>query len=244
VLLHAVTIPEGLTLDETAARIAGRGSRRPRHSRPRSAIRRRCGIRSRAKDLEGYLFPDTYSFPRDETAGAIARAMLRRFSEVTGPDFAQRARAAGLDPRRAVILASLVEKETGVADERSRVSRVFHNRLARRMLLQCDPTVLYAIRRTGRVVGTLSRKDLAFSSPWNTYVSPGLPPGPICSPGLASLEAAVGPVAGEELYFVAAPGGGHRFSKDLASHEAAVRRWRATSDGPRTGPTAGAHRGS
>ena len=110
--------------------------------------------------------------------------------------------------------------------ERARVARVFHNRLARKMPLQCDPTVQYALHRAGREVAALSRADLAFASPWNTYRNAGLPPGPICSPGLASLEAALSPAPGPDLYFVASPLGGHRFSSTLAAHEIAVRDWR------------------
>jgi len=227
VLLHAVTVPEGLTVGEVAQKVAEAGfatledllaafrdtSRLP-HPAPG------------ATDLEGYLFPDTYAFPRGERPEAIVDAMLRRFAEVTGPGYAERARAHGLSVRQAVTLASLIEKETGIPEERALVSRVFHNRLARGMLLQCDPTVAYAIRRSGRMVTRLLQADLKFPSSWNTYLAPGLPPGPICSPGQASLLAAVNPAPGDELYFVAAPGGGHRFSKDLASHERAVRVWR------------------
>ena len=227
VVLHAVTVPEGLTIEEIAQKVveAGLGTAEALLAAFRDASPLPDADPG-AADLEGYLFPDTYSFPRGEQPSAIARAMVRRFREVTGPGYRERARAVGLTLRQAVTLASLIEKETGAPDERPLVSRVFHNRLARGMLLQCDPTVVYALRRSGREASRLLQADLRFPSPWNTYVTPGLPPGPICSPGEASLLAAVSPAPGDELYFVAAPGGGHRFSKDLASHEKAVRAWR------------------
>jgi UPF0755 protein len=227
VVLHVVTVPEGLRLDEIAARFEAAGFGPARAFA--AAFADPAPIRDldpRATDLEGYLFPDTYAFPRSETPLGAARAMVRRFRQVTHPWLVERAGAAGLDLRRAVVLASLVEEETGVAAERSRVARVFHNRLARGMRLQCDPTVLFALRRAGQAPPRLLRVHLGFDSPWNTYRVAGLPPGPICSPGLASLRAAVDPAPGRDLYFVAAPAGGHVFSADLASHERAVRQWR------------------
>lgn len=227
VLLHAVTVPEGLALEEIAARLADAGFG-PRE-RFRELFRDPGPVREldpAADDLEGYLFPDTYSFPRNASPQRITAAMVERFREVTGPAYATAAEQAGLDLRRAVTLASLIEKETSLPEERGRISRVFHNRLARGMLLQCDPTVLYALRRDGIAVTRLTYDHLTHDSPWNTYVSPGLPPGPIASPGAASLEAAVHPAEGNDLYFVASPGGGHRFSSDLDSHRKAVREWR------------------
>jgi UPF0755 protein len=146
---------------------------------------------------------------------------------VTGPDYEARAEAVGLSARQAVTLASLVEKETSLPEERTRISRVFHNRLRIGMRLQCDPTVIYALERTGRDVNRLTYDDLEFESPYNTYLVAGLPPGPIASAGEGSLRAAVEPAEGKELYFVAAPKGGHRFSNDLESHLEAVKEWRA-----------------
>jgi UPF0755 protein len=230
VLLHPITIPEGLTLAEIASRLAaaelGReedflasfGSGEPVHDIDAAAI-----------DLEGYLFPDTYHFPRETTVERITTVMVQRFKEIAGDDYSAAAQDVGLTLREAVTLASLVEKETSVPEERGRISRVFHNRLRRRMLLQCDPTVVYALAREGVSVERLTYKHLEFESPWNTYVSPGLPPGPIANPGQGSLQAAVHPDAGDELYFVAAPGGGHRFSSNLEAHLEAVREWRSYS---------------
>jgi UPF0755 protein len=227
VVLHPVTIPEGLTLEETAAIVSesGFGARETLVAafRDPSAVR---DLDPSASDLEGYLFPETYRFARGTSPEVVARALVGQFRRAAGLDLASRAASAGLTVREAVTLASLIEEETSLPAERSRVSRVFANRLRRGMPLQCDPTVLYALRRDGRQVDRLLRAHLVYASPWNTYRNPGLPPGPICSPGRASLDAALAPAPGDDLYFVAAPGGGHRFSRDLASHQRAVREWR------------------
>jgi UPF0755 protein len=228
VLLHSVTIPEGLTLEQVARRLEEASFA----SAPEllTAFRDPTPIADldpEATDLEGYLFPDTYHFPRPSSAERIARTMVQRFREVGDADYEAEANAVGLTLRQAVTLASLVEKETALPEERDRISRVFHNRLERGMLLQCDPTVIYALRRAGIEVKRLTHAHLEFASPWNTYRVPGLPPGPIANPGAASMDAAVHPAPGEELFFVAAPEGGHRFSKDLGSHRKAVREWRA-----------------
>jgi len=228
VLLHSVTVPEGLLLEETARQIAAAGL--SDYDELLEAFRDPTAILSidpQAEDLEGYLFPDTYMFPRDVVGAAVVEAMVERFTTVVGDDYRARARASDLDVREAVTLASLIERETSVPEERARISRVFHNRLENGMRLQCDPTVLYALHRAGRPVKRLYSRHLDFDSPWNTYRVRGLPPGPIASPGEASLLAAVRPVAGPELYFVAAPGGGHRFSTDLGEHRRAVAAWRS-----------------
>jgi UPF0755 protein len=230
VLLHAVTIPEGLDLIEIAERIEQEGF--GEKETLIAVFRDPAPIRGRddkAPDLEGYLFPETYHFPRGASVETITRTMVERFWHETGEDFPTRATEAGLTLREAVTLASLIERETSLPEERGRISRVFHNRLERRMRLQCDPTVIYALRREGREVGRLTYRDLEFDSPWNTYVSYGLPPGPIASPGKASLDAAVAPDEGRELYFVAAPEGGHRFSATLDAHLQAVDVWRRYS---------------
>lgn len=227
VWLHPVTLPEGLTLFEVAARLnaAGFGSTEDFLTAFEQTDLLR-DLDTEAQDLEGYLFPDTYRFPRAETADRIALAMVRRFREVVGETYAAQATEVGLDLRGAVVLASLIERETSLDDERARVSRVFHNRLERNMRLECDPTVIYAWTRAGRQVQRLSRDDLALDSPWNTYVVRGLPAGPIANPGRASLLAAVHPADSDEFYFVAAPDGGHRFSSTLEQHLEAVREWR------------------
>lgn len=228
VLLRAVTIPEGLSMRAIAERLSEEGfaSREDLLAafRDPGAIGE---IDPQANDLEGYLFPETYRFSKQTTAEQIAAAMVSRFKEVVGPDFTARAEAIGLSARQAVTLASLVEKETSLAEERTRISRVFHNRLRIGMRLQCDPTVIYALERAGQDVDRLTYDHLEFESPYNTYLVAGLPPGPIASAGEGSLIAAVEPADGRELYFVAAPEGGHRFSKDLESHIEAVKDWRS-----------------
>jgi len=230
VLLHSVTLPEGLELPEIAQRVAEAGFGPAEallavFDDPAPII----DLDPEATDLEGYLFPDTYRFPRHTTPATIAGAMVERFRAAAVPEIVVGAERLGLSLREAVVLASLIEKETSVPEERGRISRVFHNRLELGMRLQCDPTVRYALLRAGRPVGKLTFRDLEFESPWNTYRIFGLPRGPIASPGLASLLAAVKPPAGDDLYFVAAPGGGHRFSRNLAGHQAAVAEWRRYS---------------
>jgi len=156
----------------------------------------------------------------------IARTLVQHFMDVTGPEFIEEAASIGLGLRGAVTLASMIEKETSVGEERPRISQVFHNRLQRGMRLECDPTVIYAIERAGHSVKRLTYADLRFDSPWNTYVVRGLPAGPIANPGRESLLAALRPSAGRDLYFVAAPQGGHRFSPNHAAHLRAVADWR------------------
>ncbi len=227
VLLHPVTLPEGLNLVEVARRLsaAGFGSDEQltaAFNDPRAV----ADLDPNATDLEGYLFPDTYHFPREQTPREIALEMTGRFRQVVGEEYGVRAEAVGLGFRDAVTLASMIEKETSVSGERPRISRVFHNRIKRGMKMECDPTVMYALHRAGKSVERLTYADLRFDSPWNTYVIGGLPAGPIANPGRASLEAALSPADGNELFFVAAPGGGHRFSKTMSGHLKAVAEWR------------------
>jgi UPF0755 protein len=178
-----------------------------------------------ATDLEGYLFPETYSLPRATTAVRLAHVMVARFKELFTVEMQQAAEARGLTVRQAVTLASLVEKETALAAERPVVAAVYSNRLKIRMPLQCDPTVIYALQRSGRYDGNLRREDLALDSPYNTYRYAGLPPGPIASPGLASLEAAVRPADVNYLYFVSRNDGSHVFARTLAEHNENVRKF-------------------
>ena len=176
-----------------------------------------------ATSLEGFLFPDTYRFPPHVTSDQMLAAMVKRFRQV----------AASLkllnspDTVRIVILASLVEKEVSVDKERPLVAGVFHNRLAQGIPLQTDPTVIYAALLDRRWRGTIYRSDLAFDSPYNTYRHTGLPPGPICNPGLAALKAALDPTPTDYLYFVADAQGHSVFSRDLKQHLAAVQAFRS-----------------
>ncbi len=178
-------------------------------------------IAPEASSLEGFLFPDTYQFAVGISADEAAAHMVARFREVWRELSGQADDAPGT-PFETVTLASLVEAETSIAEERARVAGVFQNRLDRGMLLQCDPTVVYALKRVGAWRGRLLRRHWALDDPYNTYRYPGLPPGPINSPGRAALAAALEPEPHSFLYFVARPGGGHTFSRTLAAHNRAV----------------------
>jgi UPF0755 protein len=226
--LEPLAVPEGLTGDEIAELL------RPGDAEGAAAFRRAFRATEliadwdpRAEDLEGYLFPDTYHLPRRASEAEIAEAMVGEFREIFDEDRRRRAEELGLSVRDAVTLASLIEEETALAEERPLVSAVFHNRLRIGMKLDCDPTVAYALKRAGRYAGRLLIRDLRFESPYNTYLHAGLPPGPISNPGLASLDAALHPAAEKYLYFVARGDGGHQFSRTLGEHLEAVRRSRA-----------------
>jgi UPF0755 protein len=225
VYLRAVTFPEGLTIAETAAlyESSGLGAATAFAAAARDASLVR-DIDPAATDLEGYLFPDTYRLPRKASASDLVRLMVARFRQVFGPPQQEAARARALSVREAVTLASLVEKETAIAAERPLVAAVYANRLRIGMGLQCDPTVIYALARAGRWDGNLTRADLAFDSPYNTYKNAGLPPGPIAAPGRASLEAALAPADVPYLYFVSRNDGSHAFAVTLAEHNVNVRR--------------------
>jgi len=145
--------------------------------------------------------------------------MTRQFTRRLPEGFEEKARALGMSVLAATTLASLVEKETAVPDERPIVSGVYRNRMRKGMLLQCDPTTIYALKRLGIWRGSLARSELAVNEPYNTYVRPGLPPGPICNPGIASLRAAIAPADVPFLYFVAAGDGSHQFSADYEEQQ-------------------------
>jgi UPF0755 protein len=178
-----------------------------------------------ARDLEGYLFPDTYAVPRQASAERLVAAMVDRFRTTFDEGLRARAAVLKMSLRDVVALASLVEKETARADERALVSAVYHNRLRRGMPMQCDPTVIYALMLAGRWNGNIRRADLQIDSPYNTYRYPGLPPGPIAAPGRASLEAALAPADVPYLYFVSRNDGSHVFAETLAEHNRNVARW-------------------
>jgi UPF0755 protein len=171
-----------------------------------------------ATDLEGYLFPETYSLSRDTDAPRLVALMVERFTKILTPDLQAAAQARGLSIRQLVTLASIVEKETGKPEERPIVASVYANRLRIGMPLQCDPTVIYALLLAGRYDGNLRRDDLQFDSPYNTYRYPGLPPGPVAAPGAESLRAAAQPAQTDYLYFVSRNDGSHVFSRTLGEH--------------------------
>jgi UPF0755 protein len=181
------------------------------------------GLAPEAPTLEGFLFPDTYRFAVGIPAEEVARHLVQRFEEVWTEEAAGAATLWG-STLEVVTLASMVEAETSLDEERELVAGVFANRLRRGMLLQCDPTVVYALKRRGEWKGRLLRIHWEVDDPYNTYRYPGLPPGPINCPGRAALAAALRPDATPYLYFVAKPGGGHEFSTTLSEHNRAVAR--------------------
>jgi UPF0755 protein len=225
-LLYKVTVKEGLWIGE-AAQVLEEAGLFPawdfiRASRNTSLIR---ALDAEATDLEGYLFPDTYLVRKDITAREMVALMVERFKQNFNNTSVWRARDIGFTPRQAVIMASLIEKETANRDERFLISSVFHNRLRKNMLLDCDSTIIYALKKAGSYDGDLRWKDLKSDSPYNTRRHRGLPPGPIASPGYASLEAALYPENTEYLYFVAKDTGSHFFSRSLEEHNRAVRKF-------------------
>lgn len=174
--------------------------------------------------LEGYLFPETYLLPEGSAALPIVRRLVNEFERRWKPEWNSRLQSLGMTRHQVMTLASIIEKEARVPAERPIISAVYHNRLKRGMLLQADPTVQYALgRHTARVL----YRDLAVKSPYNTYRNVGLPPGPIASPGTASIEAALFPADVPYLYFVAHPDGHHEFRATLREHNEAVRQMRA-----------------
>jgi UPF0755 protein len=221
-----ITFPEGLTMREMAASYEARGFG------PARDFLEAAGDQSliddldpQATDLEGYLFPDTYALPRRTAASRLIAQMVNRFRASYTDDIRRRAEARQLTTRQVVTLAALIEKETGAGDERPLVAAVYTNRLKIGMGLQADPTVVYALQKAGRYDGNIRREDLSIDSPYNTYKYSGLPPGPIASPGKASLEAAVSPADVPYLYFVSRNDGTHAFAATLDEHNANVRKF-------------------
>ncbi len=222
-----VTIPEGLRLDEEAAIFAAHGVGDPatfiRLARD-PAFARSAGID--AKSLEGYLFPDTYLVPKNIQTAALLKLMVLHFQAAYAAADERRQAGIALDERQTATLASIIEKETGQAQERPHISCVFHNRLKLGMKLQTDPTVIYSIiLKEGHFDGDIHKRDLSIDSPYNTYEHTGLPPGPIANAGLASLIAALDPSKCDDLYFVSKNDGTHVFCPTLACHERAVEKW-------------------
>lgn len=232
VVLHSLTVPEGSSRWQVAELLAGSGLGSADEALAATAqIELIDDLDPRATDLEGYLFPDTYFFPATAAAAEVVELMVRRFRRLWTPRRQAAAERLGMDLREVVTLASLIEAETAQPHERPLVSAVFHNRLGRGMLLQCDPTLLYALRLAGRTDRNIRWADFAIDSPYNTYRYPGLPPGPIGSPGEASLDAALSPAEVDYLYFVARNDGTHVFSRTLREHNAMVDRYQRRGRG-------------
>ena len=219
VYLRPITFREGLTIRQMAAvyQEAGLGSA-AQFIKAASNASLIADVDPDARDREGYLFPSTYSMSRRATAEQLVEQMVAAFRDVLTADLANRAVARGLSVRELVTLASLVEKVTAKSDERPLVAAVYSNRMKIGMGMQCDPTVIYALERAGRYTGNLTREDLRFDSPYNTYRYAGLPPGPIAAPGRASLEAAAGPADVPYIYFVSRNDGSHAFAATLEEH--------------------------
>ncbi len=209
---HALTIPEGFTAAAIAELLAAAPALRGELAVPR----------------EGGILPQTYDYERGQTRSRAVRRMEAAMTAALERVWVGRAPGLGLrSPHELLVLASLVERETGVASERPMVARVFLNRLAAGMRLQSDPTVAYAANGgNGPLDRPLTRSDLALDNPYNTYVAPGLPPAPICSPGIAALMAVAHPAVGDALYFVADGSGEHVFASTLAAHDFNVERYR------------------
>ena len=217
-----LTVPEGLTIKQVAALVG----KMPNRSEERFLAATTDGtVRSKyqpagSTNLEGLLYPDTYNFETKDDEHAILKRMVSSFDAAAAEAGIDDVAEGGVvDPYQAVVVASLVEREARVPDDRGMVSRVIYNRLAKKMLLQVDATVIYALGRTGEKGLRVLNKDLEVDSPYNTYKNPGLPPAPIASPGKAALRAAVAPTEGPWLYYVVIDAEGrHAFATTLAEH--------------------------
>ena len=226
IYFHTVTIPEGYTMFDIAKAMeeAGLGSAQDflQIAQTRTALI--TDLDPKAKSLEGYLFPNTYQFTRTQTLEEMTAAMVRQFMQVA-QEIGLNA-ALNSDLHRTVTMASIIEKETAAAEERPRVASVYYNRLALKMALDADPSVIYGQLVTGTYAGTLHHADLAVNSPYNTYRFAGLPPGPIANPGRSALQAALHPESTKFLYFVSDGNGHHRFSRSLEEHNRNVTAYR------------------
>jgi UPF0755 protein len=227
VYFHTVVVPEGFTMFDIARAVeaAGLGPAENFLKVAQSDTALIADIDPKAPSLEGYLFPDTYQFSRMQTMQDMAAAMVRQFRQV--------ARQIGLiaapgttDIERPVIMASIIEKETAVPEERPLVASVYYNRLAKNIALDADPSIIYAELLAGAYTGALHHDDMRFDSPYNTYRHAGLPPGPIGNPGKSAMEAAMHPAQSDYYYFVADAQGHHRFARTLEEHNNNVTAYR------------------
>ena len=223
VVLHPILIPEGLTMVQIAEIFAQQGLMDRQEAlrwMTDPAFIAYLGIN--APTLEGYLYPDTYKFPKGVRPKEVLTTMVEHLRQVYGPDLEARARELNMTQHEVLTLASIIEKESGSNGEREEISAVFHNRLKKRIPLQSDPTVIYGLPNYD---GNIHKKDLSSPSPYNTYRIAGLPPGPIANPGIQSIRAALYPSNSRALYFVSRNDGTHQFSATLAEHNDAVERY-------------------
>jgi peptidoglycan lytic transglycosylase G len=224
-ILYTVTIPEGYRITEIAELLEKKGLSDKNEF---IAETRNKELLENLKipsggSLEGYLYPETYKFSKAVGAKKIVHTLVETFKErVQKNELMQQANAGKLTFHEIVTLASLIEKETGLETERKLISSVFHNRLVKKMRLQTDPTVIYAMANFD---GNIRKKDLSIDSPYNTYKYSGLPPGPIASPGLDSIRAAMQPDHSDYLYFVSRKDGSHQFSTNYKDHTRAVQKY-------------------
>jgi len=217
---YPVFIPEGFTLRRIATRLENQGlADRTRFISLASDSRLLSSLGIEGESAEGYLFPDTHTLNKSMGEEGIIRFLVRQFRRVMTPGMLERADELGLTENEVVILASIIEKEGGPKEERPLVSAVFHNRLKKGMRLQSDPTVIYDIEDFD---GNIRKTDLERKTPYNTYRTKGLPPGPICNPGMEAIKAALYPAPVNFLYFVSKNNGSHQFSSNLKDHNAAV----------------------
>jgi UPF0755 protein len=227
------TIPEGYNQYDIARVLAGlQGLKEVPSEKPEDTLKLLSNasliadLDPEATTLEGYLFPDTYEYSAVTTRGQMVEAMVKRFRKVYTPEMQKRAAEMGMTTRQVMTLASLIEKEAKVDRERELISSVFHRRLKLGIPLACDPTLIYAALLAGKYRGKIYQSDLDRDSPYNTYKRAGLPPGPIASPGLRSIEATLNPAETDYLYFVVDAtknDGSHKFSRSSADHEEAVK---------------------
>jgi UPF0755 protein len=220
---HLVTIPEGYTLFQIAQLLEDLNlveKKQFLQKASSSVFINTLGLpQFVGPNLEGYLFPDTYHLFKEMDPEEVIQMMVHQFKKVFGPDLVNRASELGISEKEAIILASIIEKETPLPEEKPLISAVFHNRLKRKIPLQSDPTVIYGIKNFN---GNLTKEHLMRPTPYNTYLIAGLPPTPICNPGKDALLAAVRPAPVPYLYFVSKNDGSHFFSSDIEEHNRAV----------------------
>jgi UPF0755 protein len=245
VYFHTVVVPEGFTMFDIARAVeaAGLGPAQDFLKVAQSDTALIADLAPGPPSLEGYLFPDTYEFSRMQTMHEMAAAMVKQFRQVahqlglaqtpanTEPESTSPKIVVETDLERLVTMASIVEKETAEAEERPLVASVYYNRLAKKVALDADPSIIYGELLAGTYTGALHHEDMRFNSPYNTYIHPGLPPGPIGNPGKSALEAAMHPAQSDYYYFVADAQGHHRFARTIEEHNNNVAAYRRAMRG-------------
>ena len=222
-VLHPLTIPEGLTITQIADLLSQQGlADRAEFLRLAKDHAFIASLGIKAETLEGYLYPNTYKFPRTVKSREVLVAMVDQLRQMVGPDLLSRMQELKMPMHEVLTLASVIEKETGSGGERPEISAVFHNRLKKHIPLQSDPTVIYGLSAFD---GNLHKKDLSNPSPYNTYRVQGLPPGPIANPGIQAIRATLYPSDSHSLYFVSRNDGTHQFSATLIEHNQAVEKY-------------------